>query len=89
MALDRSHRLPVILHAESCDIEGDEAALIPRATKEAYHGSIFWRWPGAPDWHQGLEVTLAGGDRLRPPVAVWAGTYPPLELNDLRLVHGG
>ena len=41
-----------------------------------------------PSWHQGLEVTLAGGDRLWAPVAVWAGTYPPLELNDLRLVHG-
>jgi hypothetical protein len=41
-----------------------------------------------PSWHQGLEVTLAGGDRLRATVAVGVGTYPPLELNDLRLVHG-
>jgi hypothetical protein len=81
--------LPVILHAESCDIEADQIALIPWAAKETDHGTVFWRWPNAPDWHHGFEVTLAGSDRLRAPKSVGAGTYPPLELNDLRLVHEG
>jgi hypothetical protein len=80
VASDRSNDLSVIFHAESGDIEVNQTALIPWAAKETNHGAVFGRWPDVPDWHQGLEVTLAGSDRLRAPVAVWAGTYPPLEL---------
>jgi hypothetical protein len=54
--------MSVILHAESSDIEANQTALIPWATKETNHGAVFWRWPYVSDWHQGLEVTLAGGD---------------------------
>jgi hypothetical protein len=81
--------MSVIFHAEVGDIEANQTALIPWAAKETNHGAVFGRWPDASLRHQGLEVTLAGGDRLWAPVAVWAGTYPPLELNDLRLVHWG
>ena len=87
MASDRSHGLPVILHAESSDIEADQPALISWLAKETDHGSVCWRRPGTPDWHHGFEVTLAGSDRLRAPESVLGSAYAPLELNDLRLVH--
>jgi hypothetical protein len=70
--------MSVILHAEAGDIEADQIALIPWATKETNHGAVFGRWPYASHRHQGLEMTLAGSDRLRAPVAVWAGAYTPL-----------